>query len=101
MREDEPLELFVPWAKAIIAAQPKLAYIHAVEGRAAGATDTPVEHMKKEDQLDEIRNVVNAAGIAFLDAGGFKPESAIDHAQQTGDLVVFGRSFIGELFFSR
>ena len=94
MREETPLDLFIPWTKAIIKAQPNLAYIHAVEGRSAGATDTPQEQMKEEDSLDSIRKLVKDAGIGFLDAGGFRPDSAIEHSDKTEDLVVFGRNFI-------
>ncbi|KAM0563574.1 hypothetical protein ACHAPJ_001298 [Fusarium lateritium] len=94
MREADPLAVFVPWAEAIVKAQPSLAFIHAVEPRAEGASDTP-EHLRKtDDTLAPIREVVKGAGIKFIAAGGFTPESAVKHASETDDLVAFGRHFI-------
>lgn len=94
MREADPLALFVPWAKAIVKAQPSLAFVHAVEPRADGSSDTP-EHLRRaEDTLAPIREVLDSAGIKLIVAGGFLPETAIKHASETDDLVAFGRYFI-------
>ncbi|KAF4472073.1 nadph2 dehydrogenase [Fusarium albosuccineum] len=94
MREADPLSVFVPWAKAIVKAQPSLAFVHAVEPRAAGSQDVP-EHLRKaEDTLTPIREVLNEAGIKFIVAGGYLPEAALKHASETDDLVAFGRYFI-------
>ncbi|RSL92926.1 hypothetical protein CEP52_013547 [Fusarium oligoseptatum] len=94
MREADPLALFVPWAKAIVKAQPSLAFVHAVEPRADGSQDTP-EHLRRaEDTLAPIREVLNNAGVKFIVAGGFLPETALKHASETDDLVAFGRYFI-------
>ncbi|KAJ4256015.1 hypothetical protein NW762_009089 [Fusarium torreyae] len=94
MREAEPLALFVPWAQAIVNAQPSLAYVHAIEPRADGSVDTP-EHLRKaEDTLVPIRDVVTQAGIRFIVAGGYTPEKALEHTSETDDLVAFGRHFI-------
>ncbi|KAK8850756.1 hypothetical protein IAR55_004676 [Kwoniella newhampshirensis] len=91
MREKDVLSVFVPWTKAIVAAQPKLAYIHSVEGRGLG---TPEEEYYQEDKLDKIREVVEEAGIQFIAAGGYNAETAIKHGEETNDLVTFGRFFI-------
>lgn len=100
MREAKPLDLFVPWTKAILSAQPKLAYIHAVEGRAQGTEDVPAEIYQADvDTLQPIREVVQqlGEGTRFVVAGGFKPELAKGHAEKYGDeLVAFGRYFICE-----
>ncbi|KAF5005711.1 hypothetical protein FDECE_7872 [Fusarium decemcellulare] len=94
MREAEPLALFIPWAQAIVNAQPSLAYIHAIEPRADGSTDTP-EHLRKvEDTLAPIRQIAASAGVGFIVAGGYTPEKALDHTSKTDDLVAFGRHFI-------
>ena len=97
MREKDPLSVFVPWAEVIVKAQPKLAYVHAVEPRAAGSSDVPAEERKAEDSLDEIRKVVAGAGVVFITAGGYLPDTAKRHASETDDLVAFGRYFIREL----
>ncbi|EXK24847.1 NADPH2 dehydrogenase [Fusarium oxysporum f. sp. melonis 26406] len=94
MREAEPLSLFVPWAQAIVDAQPRIAYIHAIEPRADGSIDTP-EHLRKvEDTLAPIREVATRAGVQFIVAGGYTPEKALQHTSETDDLVAFGRHFI-------
>lgn len=93
MREPDPLALFVPWAKAIVAAQPTLAYVHATEARAWGSKDAS-EEIPAEERLDAIRDVVRGAGVNFVVAGGYLPASAVQHASETDDLVAFGRYFI-------
>ncbi|KAF5642406.1 NADPH2 dehydrogenase [Fusarium tjaetaba] len=94
MREAEPLSLFVPWAQAIVDAQPRIAYIHAIEPRADGSVDTPEHLQKAEDTLAPIREVAACAGVQFIVAGGYTPEKALQHTSETDDLVAFGRHFI-------
>ncbi|KAH7238617.1 hypothetical protein BKA59DRAFT_253433 [Fusarium tricinctum] len=94
MREADPLSVFVPWAKAIIKAQPSLAFIHAVEPRISGGSDEAGHFPKTEDTLEPIRQVVSNSGVKFIVAGGFTPETAVKHANKTEDLVGFGRYFI-------
>ncbi|KAI1071688.1 hypothetical protein LB507_005121, partial [Fusarium sp. FIESC RH6] len=94
MREAHPLSLFVPWAQAIVDSQPSIAYLHAIEPRADGAVDTPDDLQKGVELLDPIREVATRAGVNFIAAGGFTPESALEHASENDDLVAFGRHFI-------
>lgn len=94
MRQKDPLSLFVPWAQAIVEAQPSMAYIHAIEPRADGAVDTPDHLQNGVETLDPIRDVANRAGVKFIVAGGFTPELALEHTSRTDDLVAFGRHFI-------
>ncbi|KAH7160486.1 hypothetical protein B0J13DRAFT_671040 [Dactylonectria estremocensis] len=94
MREAEPLRVFVPWAKAIVNAQPNLAYVHAVEPRTEGSSDVPDHERVVEDSLHEIRQAVSDAGVTFVVAGGYLPEAAVRHASETDDLIAFGRYFI-------
>ncbi|WWD20912.1 hypothetical protein CI109_105390 [Kwoniella shandongensis] len=97
MREPKPLDTFVPWTRAILTAQPQLAYVHATEGRAQGAVDTPEHLIDDVDTLQPIREVVQELGdgTRFVVAGGFLPDSAKEHAEKYGDdLVAFGRYFI-------
>jgi NADPH2 dehydrogenase len=92
--EAEPLSLFVPWAQAIVDAQPLIAYIHAIEPRAASSMDTP-EHLRKvEDTLAPVREVATRAGVRFIVAGDYTPERALQHTDETDDLVAFERHFI-------
>ncbi|KAF5667848.1 NADPH2 dehydrogenase [Fusarium heterosporum] len=94
MREEDPLSLFVPWAKAIIEAQPSLAFIHAVEPRISGGSDESGQHPKTDDTLEPIREIVSNSAVKFIVAGGFTAETAFKHANETEDLVAFGRYFI-------
>lgn len=95
MREADPLAVFVPYAEAVVNAQPGLAYVHAVEGRAMGPLETPEHLQATEDTLGPIREAVGrAGGIKLLVAGGYMPDTAISHAEETEDLVVFGRNYI-------
>ncbi|KAF5647139.1 NADPH2 dehydrogenase [Fusarium sp. NRRL 52700] len=94
MRETEPLAVFAPWAEAIIKAQPSLAFIHAVEPRIEGGSDSPHKVLEKNEDLTPIRKIVNSSEIKFIVAGGYTPDTAVMHAAQTDDLVAFGRFFI-------
>ncbi|OCF36458.1 NADPH2 dehydrogenase [Kwoniella heveanensis CBS 569] len=98
MREEKPLETFIPWTETIVANQPELAYIHAVEARATGNVDQPLDQQKKEDTLVPIRDVIlsKSKGTVFMVAGGYgkEPDTAKEHAEKYDDLVAFGRYFI-------
>jgi NADPH2 dehydrogenase len=95
MREPDPLATFVPWTEAIIASQPDLAYIHMVEPRISGGSDVLEDLHGKGDSLDPIRDIATRNGMARIVAGGFTPETALKHAELTGDLIAMGRNFIG------
>ncbi|WRT67303.1 uncharacterized protein IL334_004271 [Kwoniella shivajii] len=97
MRGDfKPLETFVPWTEAIVKAQPQLAYIHAIGNRTQGNDDISLDKQVSEDTLDPIRDATVKAGIKFLNAGGFggKEGNPQKQADESGDLIVFGRHFI-------
>ncbi|WOO83151.1 Flavin oxidoreductase hxnT [Vanrija pseudolonga] len=96
MRGDfDPLTTFTQWFKAIVAAQPKLAYVHAVAPRVSGVSDVDQSLVdKRGDSLDSLRAIVQAAGIAFISAGGATPADALAEAEKVGDLIAFGRYFI-------
>jgi NADPH2 dehydrogenase len=95
MREADPLAVFLPYTEAIVNAQPGLAYIHAIEGVAMGPLETPEHLQTTVDTLEPIRKVVDrAGGIKLLVAGGYMPDTALSHAEQTEDMIVFGRYFI-------
>jgi 2,4-dienoyl-CoA reductase-like NADH-dependent reductase (Old Yellow Enzyme family) len=49
----------------------------------------------KGDSLDPIRDIATRNGMARIVAGGFTPETALKHAELTGDLIAMGRNFIG------
>ncbi|TXT10527.1 hypothetical protein VHUM_02032 [Vanrija humicola] len=96
MRGDaNPLDTFTPWFKAIVRAQPNLAYVHAVAPRVSGVSDVAQSLVdERGDSLDSLRAIVQAAGIAFISAGGSTPARALAEAEKDGDLIAFGRYFI-------
>lgn len=97
MRELSPLSTFVPWCQAIAAAQPKLAYVHAVEPRANGASDMDKSIFDENDDLAPLRAVLRPKGIAFIVAGAHSAASALAATKDHDDLVAFGRFYICEL----
>ncbi|WWD20924.1 hypothetical protein CI109_105402 [Kwoniella shandongensis] len=91
----DPLSVFVPFVKAVVAAQPSLAYVHGVEFQPEG--DAVVAEgliSKVEETLDPIREVVAKSGVGFIASGGYTPESANAHAEKQDDLIAFGRHYI-------
>lgn len=98
MREPVPLDTFIPWVKAVVEAQPNLAYIHAVEAQGAGVStaDANAALALDTDTLAPIREIVKGAGIAFVAAGGYDAQNAEAAAEDTGDIIAFGRHFICE-----
>jgi NADPH2 dehydrogenase len=96
MRETVPLDTFLPWARAIAAAQPRLAYVHAVTPRTYGTADLPENMVVETDDLEPVRQVFKQAKIPFISAGAYRPAGAVEVADQTGDLIAFGRYFICE-----
>jgi NADPH2 dehydrogenase len=66
-----------------------------VEPRISGGSDVLEDLFGKEDSLEPIRDIATRNGIARIVAGGFTPETALKHAELTGDLIAMGRNFIG------
>ncbi|ODO00630.1 hypothetical protein L198_02951 [Cryptococcus wingfieldii CBS 7118] len=93
MREAKPLDTFVPFVNKALDAHPDLAFVHAVEPRVDGYD---LKDDVGEDTLEPIRQIIKekGKGTKLIVAGGFKPDSAIAHANATDDLVAIGRYFI-------
>lgn len=96
MRDADPVKTFTPWLETVVNAQPKLAYIHAVEPRISGSSDA--ESAGSDDTLAPFRKIVQSKDITFMVAGGYTPAAAIEHVNEyPKDLVAFGRYFICKL----
>jgi NADPH2 dehydrogenase len=97
MRESDPYATFIPWTKLLLQTFPDLAYIHVVESRIAGASDS--DSLEEGDDVQVFRGLTKELGggkVRFLTAGGWDPRTAVEHAKAfPEDLVVFGRYFIG------
>lgn len=102
MGEEDPLATFIPATKALIEAQPNLAYIHVVEARITGAVNDANPSVADAHPSDPIRNIVDASpNTKYIAAGGFTPELAESTIEKFGGLVAFGRYYIGELILRR
>jgi NADPH2 dehydrogenase len=99
MLENDPPGLFEPWVKAVVAAQPNLAYIHAVEERVGdGSITAPASDNLKS--IEPLRDIVDASpNTKFIAAGGFTPELGDQLIAERGGLVAFGRHYIGKWWF--
>ncbi|KAI0916451.1 hypothetical protein AcV5_002945 [Taiwanofungus camphoratus] len=89
MRMKDPIPTFTYFVKKIAEAHPDFAYIHLVEARVSGNMDREVV---PEESNDFIRKIW--APRALISAGGYTRETALEAAEQHGDLIGFGRSFI-------
>ncbi|KAJ5174958.1 Chanoclavine-I aldehyde reductase [Penicillium canariense] len=89
MRMENPQPQFAHLAREL--APLKLAFMHLVEGRIAGNTDT-----ESADELDFFLDAYKGAGPVII-AGGYQPESAkeaVDQKYKDHEVVIgFGRPF--------
>ncbi|KAI0362490.1 FMN-linked oxidoreductase [Trametes cingulata] len=89
MRMKDPIPTFSYMVKRLRDQLPDLAYIHVVEPGVLGYID--VDHEKYESN-DFIRDIWHPRPL--ISAGRYDRESAIKRAEETGDLIAFGRRFI-------
>ncbi|KAI0076972.1 NADH:flavin oxidoreductase/NADH oxidase [Panus rudis PR-1116 ss-1] len=89
MRMKDPIPTFSYLVNKIKELYPEFAFIHVVEPRVNGVYDeTPGEG----ESNDFLRKLWSPR--PFIAAGGLKRDSAIEFADNNGDLVAFGRFFI-------
>ncbi|KAG7453220.1 NADH:flavin oxidoreductase/NADH oxidase [Guyanagaster necrorhizus] len=88
----DPKPTFGFLASQLKARQPRLAYLHVVEPRMVGLYDRLDEDIGAHEENDFIRRVWSPKSL--ISAGGYNRESAIDTAENKGDLIGFGRHFI-------
>ncbi|OCB91223.1 NADH:flavin oxidoreductase/NADH oxidase [Sanghuangporus baumii] len=96
MRMDHPYPTFAALTARVREAYPRLAYLHVVEPRIAGAVDRVALEGESNNFLRSIWKAPDSLknGSVYLSAGGYNPETAIEHAGKGDELVVFGRYFI-------
>lgn len=90
MRETDPLDSFVPFTKAVVAAQPHIAYVHAIESLNRVATSSE----PASDTLDTIRAVLLDANVKLIVTGGYATDSALEQSRNTDDLIGFAHLFV-------
>ncbi len=96
MKMVDPKPTFRYLASQLKARQPKLAYLHIVEPRIIGLGDREDEDIGVQEENDFIRNVWSPK--LLISAGGYDRQSAIDTAENKGDLIAFGRHFIANVW---
>ncbi|KAG2117026.1 NADH:flavin oxidoreductase/NADH oxidase [Suillus discolor] len=70
-----------------------LAYLHVIEPRISGSTDVDAPLQSNNDFLREIWCKEGKSGV-FISAGGYTRQTAIETAQEHGDMIAFGRLYI-------
>ncbi|KAJ7673852.1 hypothetical protein DFH06DRAFT_750779 [Mycena polygramma] len=87
----DPKPTFTYLVSQIKKAHPALAYVHVVEPRIAGGSDS---HEAKEEASNDFIRAIWAPGT-LISAGGYTRETAIARAQKEENaLVAFGRTFL-------
>ncbi|KAK0229210.1 hypothetical protein EDD85DRAFT_852053 [Armillaria nabsnona] len=92
MKVADPKPTFAYLVSQLKARQPKLAYLHVVEPRMVGLYDRNDEDIGVQEENNFIRSVWSPKRL--ISAGGYDRQSAIDTAENKGDLIAFGRHFI-------
>lgn len=99
MREEVPLDTFLPFVQRLLQTVPDLAYIHYVEPRVAGIDDRKAA-LTSLDDVEPIRQTIKKHNADYgkhavlIAAGGYHGQNSIRHADSTGDLIAYGRYFI-------
>jgi hypothetical protein len=112
-----PLDVFLPYVKAIVTAHPDLAFIvsvppihsdfigsfhltrdlqEAMNPTVAGDDDTPADELEKDDDMTPIENLVKTSNVAFISNGGYDDKTGPEYAESTGNLVSYSRWFTCE-----
>jgi len=89
MKDDTPLETWSYLTQQLQDKHPKLAYLHLIEPR----SDPKANDENKVENLDHFRQIWKSA---FISAGGYGDDrqQALKRAEETGDLIAYGRHFI-------
>ncbi|KAI0702828.1 NADH:flavin oxidoreductase/NADH oxidase [Cerioporus squamosus] len=89
MRMKDPMPTFTYLASQVLERHPDIAYLHVVEPGLAGAYDAEAHQGESNDFLRKLW-----LPRPFISAGRYTRESAIKRADETGELIAFGRRFI-------
>ncbi|KAF8139845.1 hypothetical protein EV363DRAFT_1444331 [Boletus edulis] len=92
-----PRPTFAYLVTALRDKHPKLAYLHVIEPRVAGPSDTDTA-LNPDENNDFMREIWNGGEggeeRAFISAGGHTREKALRTAEDKGGLVAFGRLYV-------
>lgn len=96
---EHPETTFSSLVSEIRKTYPRFAYLHVVEPRIACTEDREVLEGESNDFLRAIWKRGDSAsnGSVYINAGGYAPQSALEQAENDGELVAFGRYFISNV----
>ncbi|TFK30966.1 hypothetical protein BDQ12DRAFT_619841, partial [Crucibulum laeve] len=102
MRMGDPVTQFSHLVTALRDAYPHLSYLHVIEARIGGddekdRVDNEKDRVGKNESNDFIRKIWGPKRL--VSAGGFTRDGAIKHAEETGELIAFGRYYISNVSF--
>ncbi|KAI0744501.1 NADH:flavin oxidoreductase/NADH oxidase [Earliella scabrosa] len=89
MRMEDPVLTFTYLVSQVLQRHPNMAYLHVVEPGVAGGVDISAHESESNDFLRQLWQP-----RPFISAGRYTRESAIKRADETGELIAFGRRFI-------
>jgi NADPH2 dehydrogenase len=89
MRMADPVPQFTHFVRALTTAHPDLAYLHAIEPRIFDGV------INGDESNGFLRSLW--APRPFISSGGYTRALALEAAEETGDLISFGRDFISNV----
>lgn len=99
MHMEHPQPTFAYLVSRVREAYPRFSYLHVPEPRVAGILDRQPITGESNDFLRAIWKGPDSErnGSVYIAAGGFSAGNAIEVAEQTGDLIAFGRYYISNV----
>ncbi|RDB18129.1 putative inactive dehydrogenase EasA [Hypsizygus marmoreus] len=85
----DPIPQFTYFVTQLRIQYPTLAYLHVVEPRISGSVDRVASAHESNDFIRAIWKP-----LPYITAGAYTRESALQTAEETGELVTFGRLYI-------
>ncbi|KAI0742943.1 NADH:flavin oxidoreductase/NADH oxidase [Daedaleopsis nitida] len=89
IRMEDPVPTFTYLVSQIVERYPDLAYLHVVEPGLSGSEDIDARNGESNDFLRKLWRP-----RPLISAGRYTRESAMQRADETGELIAFGRRFI-------
>ncbi|KIK55658.1 hypothetical protein GYMLUDRAFT_175214 [Collybiopsis luxurians FD-317 M1] len=92
MRMSDPVPTFSYLVSKLKEQLPDLAYLHLVEPQISGSKTELVDNIVQTDSNDFLRDIWRPKPL--VSAGGYTRETAMQTADEKGDLIAFGRYYI-------
>ncbi|KAF8057173.1 hypothetical protein FPV67DRAFT_1456400 [Lyophyllum atratum] len=89
MGMDDPIPQFSHFVSVLRRRQPDLAYLHVIDPRISGNVERTLAARESNDFIRKIWKP-----LPLIVAGGYTRDTALETAEENGDLVAFGRMYI-------